>query len=113
MRLTDFPGTQITATYQATNAEIAPSLGRNLSNGVNGTVNIELIQPGTMYGPRQQSSISDCQSELVSAAARSDHLDLDNLVDSVGIATVNVTYGHCVQRSSSARYMKVGVQIDF
>ena len=32
-----FPGPQITASYTATNALIAPSLGRNLSAGANGT----------------------------------------------------------------------------
>ncbi len=45
------PGPQILANYTATNAQIAPSLGRNLSSGVNGTAtNIPLIAPGTMYG---------------------------------------------------------------
>ena len=47
-------GPQITATRNYTNAEIAPSLGRNLSNGANGTVNVQLIEPGTMYGERQR-----------------------------------------------------------
>ena len=33
----------ITATYTARNAEIAPSLGRNLSSGANGTATVQLI----------------------------------------------------------------------
>ena len=37
------PGPEITATYAATNAEISPSLGRNLSSGQNGTVLVDLI----------------------------------------------------------------------
>ena len=113
----NFPGTQITATYQATNAEIAPSLGRNLSNGANGTVNIELIQPGTMYGPRQQSvDFRLSKRTRIGSGRVAINLDLYNLVNSVGIATVNVTYGSAWLRPTLvqlARYMKVGVQIDF
>jgi hypothetical protein len=36
----------ITATYTARNAEISPSLGRNLSSGASGTATVELIKPG-------------------------------------------------------------------
>ena len=50
----NYPGPHITATLTVPNSEIAPSLGRNLSSGVNGTVNVELIQPGTMYGNNAQ-----------------------------------------------------------
>lgn len=46
------PGPQITATYVARNAEILPSLGRNLSSGANGTASVPLIKPGTLYGDR-------------------------------------------------------------
>jgi hypothetical protein len=41
------PGPQITASYTASNAQIAPSLGR-LSSGVNGTATIDLIAPATI-----------------------------------------------------------------
>jgi len=47
------PGVPIIANYTATNAEIAPSLGRPISPGVGGTIgNIPLIPPGTMFGDR-------------------------------------------------------------
>ena len=46
------PGPQITATRTYTNAEIAPSLGRNLSAGANGTASLQLIAAGTMFGER-------------------------------------------------------------
>ena len=46
------PGPQITASRVYTNAEILPSLGRNLGSGANGTVTVPLIDPGTMYGDR-------------------------------------------------------------
>ena len=43
------PGPQITASRTYTNAEVLPSLGRNLAAGANGTVAVPLIAPGTMY----------------------------------------------------------------
>ena len=47
------PGVQLLANYTATNAEIAPSLGRPISPGAGGTLgNIPLIAPGTMFGDR-------------------------------------------------------------
>ena len=36
----------ITASYTARNSEIAPSLGRNLSSGANGTATVQLIPIG-------------------------------------------------------------------
>jgi hypothetical protein len=47
------PGVPILGTTTATNAQIAPSLGRNLAAGPNGTVqNIEVVPAGTMYADR-------------------------------------------------------------
>jgi hypothetical protein len=46
----NLPGPNIIATYAATNAEIAPSLSRNLSSG--STASVPLITPGTVYEPR-------------------------------------------------------------
>jgi hypothetical protein len=40
------PGPEITASYAATNAEIAPSLGRDLSSGRNSTVLVDLVPKG-------------------------------------------------------------------
>ncbi|MQA30030.1 MAG: TonB-dependent receptor [Luteitalea sp.] len=47
------PPPQITANYTATNAEIAPSLGRTISPGAGGTIaSIPLVEPGTIFGDR-------------------------------------------------------------
>ena len=43
------PGQPTFANYLATNADIRPSLGRNLSSGPNGTVTFNIVPPGEMY----------------------------------------------------------------
>ena len=45
------PGVALVANYIASNAEVAPSLGRNLSNNV-ANVTVNLIEPGSAYGDR-------------------------------------------------------------
>jgi hypothetical protein len=44
------PGPQITATWNAPNALIAPALGRNLAAGATATKSVQLIEPATRYG---------------------------------------------------------------
>ena len=46
------PGPPITATYIALSADIRASLGRDLSSGPSGTASVEIVPPGTLYGPR-------------------------------------------------------------
>ena len=43
------PGIETTATYVATNAEIRPSLGRDLAAGARATANVELITPQSVF----------------------------------------------------------------
>jgi len=47
----DMSGPQITATYAATNQQIAPSLGRNLSGGAL-SANVQLVVPQTLFEGR-------------------------------------------------------------
>ena len=47
------PGPTITANYTATNAEIRPTLGRDISPGAAGTIgSIPLVKPGMLFGDR-------------------------------------------------------------
>ena len=46
------PGPPITATYLVRSADIRASLGRDLSSGPTGTTSVEIVRPGTLYGPR-------------------------------------------------------------
>src|SRR5262249_30332264 len=47
--LQSVPGPWIVATQVVPNSQIAPSLGRNLASGPNGTATVTLFQPGTMF----------------------------------------------------------------
>jgi hypothetical protein len=49
---TPVAGGAFAANYVYTNAQIAPSLGRNLSSGVNGNVTVNLIEPHSILGER-------------------------------------------------------------
>jgi len=46
------PGPPISATYIVRSADIRASLGRDLSSGPTGTASVEIVPPGTLYGPR-------------------------------------------------------------
>ena len=111
------PGAQITATYTATNAEIAPSLGRNLSSGTNGTVALPIIQPGTMYEDRQtQLDMRLSKRFRVQRMRILGSVDIFNVLNLAGIDAVNINYGPSWLRPTriqGSRYVKFSTQIDF
>lgn len=114
----DLPGPQLTATYNVANAQIVPSLNRNLSNGPNGTVNVELIEPGTMYGPRARQLDLRVSKRLRFGRARvMGNLDIFNLFNTgTGIDSWNTTYGPDWQKPrllQLGRFVKLGGQFDF
>jgi hypothetical protein len=113
----DYPGYPITATQQYTNAQIAPSLKRDLSNGVNGTVNVQLIEPGTMYGPRQRQFDFRLSKRVRFGTKRiSTNLDISNLFNGSTATAVNTTFGTSWLRPTSfqkGRWGKIGAQFDF
>lgn len=88
------PGPQILATYVARNSEILPSLGRNLSSGVNGTTPVPLIKPGTVFGNRlnqldfRLSKIFRSGSRRVQA-----NLDLYNMLNGAAVLAQNNNFG--------------------
>ena len=113
----DYPGFGITATRQYRAAEIVPSLGRPFSSGDNGTVNIPLIEPNTMYGPRQRQL-----DFRVSKRFRFDNwrvaanVDVSNLMNSSTATGIVTTFGPNWQRPTQiqkGRWAKIGVQLDF
>jgi len=70
-----------------------------------------------MFGPRQQSLDVRLSKRLRFGTRRvATNLDVFNLLNSAGIATINPTYGPNWQRPTLiqlGRYAKVGLQVDF
>jgi hypothetical protein len=113
----DYPGYQVTATQQYTAAQIVPSLGRPFSSGANGTVNVALIEPGTMYGPRQRQLDFRMSKRIrVDRFRFSGNIDVSNLLNSSTATGIVTTFGTNWQRPTliqKGRWAKLGVQFDF
>jgi hypothetical protein len=88
------PGPQITANYIAGNAQIAPSLGRNLASGPNGTVTVNVVPPGTLYGKRmQQLDIRFAKLLSIGKTKTRASLDFYNALNGNAPLAVNSSYG--------------------
>jgi hypothetical protein len=113
----DRPGPQITASRNYRNAEIAPSLGRDLARGATGTENVQLIQPGTMYGKRQrQLDVRFSKRLRIGRMRLTGNLDVANIFNGSAVTSQNNTYGPNWQVPSAiqfGRFAKLGAQIDF
>ena len=114
--LQSLPGHEIRANYTAPNAQIAPSLGRPLSGNVT-TKSINLVEPGTMYGPRlNQLDLRVGKIVRLGGPLRATfHLDIYNALNVDTALTLNDAYASW-QRPQSiilARFAKIGMQLDF
>jgi hypothetical protein len=108
------PGATIAANYTATNAAIAPTLGRNLSGGAaNATVN--LVAPGQMYGDVLNNL--DVRIAKIFGGARKTSLNLDlfNITNANPVLTENSSYAVWRRPQSilQPRFAKFSVQFDF
>jgi hypothetical protein len=116
--LQSIPGPQIAATYTATNAQIAPSLGRNLAAGPNATATVQLIAPGTLYSDRlNQLDLRLARTFRVGGGRRlQGQFDLYNLLNVGPALGLNNTYGSAWLTPTVlpiGRMAKLGVQFDF
>jgi hypothetical protein len=116
------PGPQITASYTASNSQIAASLGRNLAScgtavTCTGTATVPLIAPGTMFGERSnQVDFRLSKSVKIGKSRLQGMVDLFNVFNASPVLTLNNTYGAAWQRPQSilqGRLVKFGGQIDF
>jgi hypothetical protein len=112
------PGPQITASRTYTNAEIRPSLGRNLATGAAGTAAVQLIQPGTMYDERlYQLDLRVSKIFRIGGHHRVQaNLDIYNAGNASSILALNTTYGASWLRPTSilqGRLVRFGGQWDF
>ena len=112
-----YPGTPITATHTVPNSQIAPSLGRNLSSGANGTSTVELIAPGTMFSERlNQMDLRFSKSFRVGSVRVKGNLDVYNLFNINTVLRMNTVYGsNWLQPAliTQARLFRLGGQVDF
>jgi hypothetical protein len=115
----NFPGIasqSLAGNWSATNALVQPALGRTLSGGAQ-LVNVNVVQPGTMYGDRL-NQVDFRVSKILRFGSKRVNIgvDLFNLFNTNAVyayfQTVNASY---LQPASlvSARFVKVGVQFDF
>jgi hypothetical protein len=112
------PGPMIAANRVYTNAEVLPSLGRNLAAGANGTVTVNLIEPGTMYNERlNQLDFRLSKIFRLGGARRLQaNMDLFNMFNASAVLGQNNTYGPSWLRPTNiiqGRLVKFGGQLDF
>ena len=109
------PGPPITALRSYTDAEVAPRLGRALSGGAQ-TVDINIVQPGTLFGERLNQV--DLRIAKVLRAGRTRtalSLDLFNAFNRDTILGVSSNYAtwQNAQTIIQGRIAKISAQFDF
>jgi len=114
------PRMGISASYLATNATIAPALGRNLSAGPNATANVNLVTPGTLWGDRIQSiDLRVARTFRISRVSLKGMVDAYNVTNANTSFVLNQTYGTngaiWLQplQILAPRLVKLGIQVDF
>jgi hypothetical protein len=115
------PGGDLAANYVVTNAIAQPSLGRPLSSG---NVTVNLVQPGTLYGARQNNLDMRIAKILQIRGTRAQFgVDVYNLLNTDVVTTYNEGYTAPTATSGSiwltpnsilpARYVRLNMQLDF
>jgi hypothetical protein len=111
------PGPMILGSYNATNAVVSPSLGRNLASFPSGYP-IDLVPPGTQYGDRLNQLDLRFAKIVKLGANRSvkGMLDIYNALNANPVVTQNNTFGANWQKPTQilvGRFFKVGGQFLF
>jgi len=109
------PGPEIYANYVATNAVIAPSLGRNLSGGVP-NLPVTIAEPGKLYGERlNQVDMRVGKILRFGRTKTSLNFDVYNLFNVNTVLTVNNAFATWRRPTSIllARFVKLGMQFNF
>jgi hypothetical protein len=113
--LQSIPGPEIAAFFTATNALIAPSLGRPLSGGA-ANVSVNLVSPGTMFGERlNQLDMRFARPVRFGRSKATFQLDLYNALNVDAVTGVNSNYATWLRPQAVilGRFAKIGVQFDF
>jgi hypothetical protein len=112
------PGIETTATYVATNAEILPSLGRNLAAGARATANVELITPQSQFREGRITQLNFAVNRVfrLASARIQPRFELHNATNSAPILAINPRYGPAWQQVRTIlapRMAKLALQVDF
>jgi hypothetical protein len=114
------PGNQVSANFVARNADIAPSLGRNLAAGPNGTVTVNLITPGAMLTDRiNQVDLRVARTFSMGRARVKGTIDVYNVTNASPVLALNNTYGTngaswlVPLQILQGRFVKFGGQLSF
>jgi hypothetical protein len=113
--LTNLQGRPITATYTATNAIVAPSLGRNLSGGA-ANVSVGLLGTNTLFGPRLNSLNFRFGKIIKYGRVRATaSVDIYNTLNANTAVTFNAAFASWQQPQSilGARFARLNLRVDF
>ena len=100
------PGIPVTASYVATNAEVRPTLGRDLSGGATTVTINNVIQPGTVFEDRlNQTDVRLIRNFRFGGIRVQAMFDAYNVFNNAAILAINSRYGHSIggRRTSSTR----------
>ena len=111
-----YPGPQILANFNAGNAFVSPSLGRNLSGG-SSSVSVPLVEPQSEYGERQHQVDLRVGKVLRFGGTRSSiNLDVFNLLNMDTITGQVNVFGPAWQRPTGTvlgRFARISATFDF
>src|SRR5262249_16160044 len=116
-----YPGITQNATVVATNAQIAPALGRNLAAGANATVTINIVPPNVLFEDRYPTfDIRFGKGFRMARTHVMGILDLFNAFNARPVLAVNTRYsgttgGAWLTPTSTlvGRLIKFGAQVNF
>jgi hypothetical protein len=113
----------ITADYVATNAEIRPTLLRDLASGATGTATVDLLKPFSLLGGHSKQLDLRLGKALAASSKRRIRLSLDiyNVFNSSDWQTITTRLSSNNANNRwqqptlilQARYFQIGTQIDF
>ena len=113
----NLPGVALLATAVSTNAQIAASLGRNLSAGAAGTVNAQITTPNYAFGDRlNQFDVRLIKNIKFRGYRLRGMFDAYNLFNASTILRERQPYGSTWRQPTAilgARTLKFGVQLDY
>lgn len=113
----DTPGPDLSGTsYVATNAEVAPSLGRSLAGGAR-TITLPLMAEGTLYGERiRRADVRLSKVLRIGRLRVAPALDIFNLLNSSTATDYNLRYGPDWLNATGIqdpRIFRISAQADF